>query len=166
MSQEKNNTEISVTRSTADGTKRLSEDARDLGPMQAGPFVIGRVDEIVGEGGVEVPGYVVTKYELIQIVKHWTAEIIDLDFSYFLNGCTGSSEWRTRDYANRRLNTIVKAIGEEEVTKAVRHAEQAFAKGVDPQAWKIFTEGSKEEQEDFQQEVQEKLARDTQQGRK
>jgi len=64
MSQENSNTEISVTRSTADGTKRPSEDARDLGPMQAGLFVIGRMDKIVGEGGVEVPGYVVTKYSV------------------------------------------------------------------------------------------------------
>jgi hypothetical protein len=44
-----------------DDTKKLSEDARGLGPMQAGPFTVGRVDEIVGEGGVEVPGFVATK---------------------------------------------------------------------------------------------------------
>ena len=36
----------------------------------------------------------------------------------------------------------------------------AFGKSVDQRAWKIFMEGTKEEQERFQQEVQEKLARD------
>jgi len=66
ISQENNNTEISVTGSTAYGTKRLSEDARDLGPMRTGSFVIGRVGEIVGKGGVEVPAYVVTKYEVAE----------------------------------------------------------------------------------------------------
>jgi hypothetical protein len=59
------------------------------------------------------------------------------------------------------LNTISKLIGEEEVTKALRQAEQAVAKGVDPRAWRIFTEGTQEEREGFQQEVQEKLVRDT-----
>jgi hypothetical protein len=66
ISQENNNTEISVTGSTAYGTKRPSEDARDLGPMRTGSFVIGRVGEIVGKGGVEVPAYVVTKYDVAE----------------------------------------------------------------------------------------------------
>lgn len=144
---------------TADDTKeKLSEDAAGLGPMHAGSIVIGRVDEIVGEGGVEVPGCVVTKYESIQIVKHWAAEIVDVDFSYFLYGCAGSSEWRTREYANRRLNTIAKSIGEEEVKKAFKQAEQDFAKSVDQRAWKIFTQGSREEQEAFQAEIARELS--------
>ncbi len=116
------------------------------------------VDEIVGEGGVEVPGCVVTKYELIQIVKHWAAEIVDQDFSYFLDGCTGSSEWRIREYANRRLNTIAKSIGDAEVTKAFRQVEDDFGKKVDARAWKIFKEGTQEERESFQHEAEEKLA--------
>jgi hypothetical protein len=51
-------------------------------------------------------------------------------------------------------------IGEEEVTKACKEAKQAFAKGVDQRAWKIFTERTQDERERFQQEVQEKLARE------
>src|SRR5207249_2745913 len=89
-----------------------------------------------------------------------------LGLDIFVYGSTGSSEWRTREFANRRLNAIGKLIGKEEVTQAFRQAEQAFGKGVDQWAWKIFTEGSKEEQERFQQEVQERLARDAEEGRK
>jgi hypothetical protein len=159
MSEDINNSETTQAGNTADANKqKLSEDAGGLGPMQVGNFVIGVVDEIVGEGGVEVPGCVVTKYELIKIVKHWAAEIIELDFDYFLYGSTGSTEWRIREYAERRLNTIAKSIGEEEVRKAVTEAKVDFAKGVDQRAWKIFTEGTKEEQERFQHEVQEKPA--------
>jgi hypothetical protein len=97
----------------------------------------------------------------VQLVRYWAGEILDLDFGFFLYGSVGSSEWRTREYANRRLNTIAKSIGEEEVKKVFKQAEEAFAKGVDPQAWKIFVEGTKkEEQETFQEEVQKKLAGD------
>jgi hypothetical protein len=81
-------------------------------------------------------------------------------------GSTGSSEWRTREFANRRLNTISKYIGNEEVKKASQDAEQAFGNGVDQRAWKIFMEGTQEEQERFQQEVQEQLAHHTEEGRK
>jgi hypothetical protein len=137
---------------------RLTDDSRGLGPMCAGSLVIGHVDQIVGEGGVELPGFVPTKNELLQLVRYWAMEIIDLDFAFFLYDCTGSSEWRNREFANRRLNAISRVIGREEVTKTFREAEQAFSKGVDQKAWKIFMEGTKEEQERLQEEIQERIA--------
>jgi len=145
---------------TTGGSKKVSEDAQGLGPRQTGPFAFGVVDTIVGEGGVEVPGFVPTKNEILQLVRYWATEIIDLDFSFFLHGATGSSEWRTREFANRRLNTISKLIGQQEVTTAVEQATETFAKRVDARAWKVFWEGTKEEQEEFQQYVQEQLERD------
>lgn len=160
MSEENKNSKISEPESTADDSQKLSEDARGLGPRQTGPLMSGLVDMIVGEGGLEVPGLAPTKYETLLLVRSWAAEILDLDFGFFLYGSVGSSEWRTREYANRRLNTIAKSIGEEAVKKAFKQAEETFAKGVDPQAWKIFMEGTKEEQESFQEEVQKKLAGD------
>lgn len=103
-----------------------------------------------------MPAFVATKNEILQLVRYWATEIIDLDFAFFLYGSSGSSEWRTREFANRRLDTISKLIGEEEVTKTLRLAEQAFGQRVDQRAWRIFTEDTPEEQEHFQQEVQEK----------
>ena len=112
--------------------------------MCAGSLVIGHVDQIVGEGGVELPGFVPTKNELLQLVHYWAMEFIDLNFTFFLYDCTGSSEWRNREFAHRRLNAISRVIGREEVTKTFREAEQTFGKGVDQKAWKIFMEGTKE----------------------
>ena len=161
MSEENNNAGMSESASAPDDTKKLSEDARGLGPRHAGPFAIGVVDEIVGEGGVEVPGFVATKNEILQLVRYWATEILDLDFDYFLTGCTGSSEWRTSEFANRRLNTSRKFIGDEEAAKAFMQAEQAFGQRVDQRAWKIFMEGTTEEQEAFRWEI---LASDAQDG--
>jgi hypothetical protein len=140
---------------------RLTDEARGLAPRQTGPFTFGVVNMIVGECGVEVPGFVPTKNEILQLVRYWATEIIGLDFSFFLYGATGSSEWRTREFANRRLKTISKLIGQQEVTTAVEQARETFAKRVDARAWKVFWEGTKEEQEEFQQYVQEQLAGDT-----
>ena len=89
---------------------------------------MGHVDQIVGEGGMEVPGFAPAKNERLHLVRYWATEIIDLDFTFFLYGCTGSSDWRTREFANRRLNAISRVIGEEGVAKEFREAEQAFGK--------------------------------------
>ena len=78
---------------------------------------IGVVDMIIGDGGLEVPGFVATKNETLQLVRYWAGEILDLDIGFFLYGSVGSSEWRTRQFANRRLNTIAESIGEEEVKR-------------------------------------------------
>jgi hypothetical protein len=126
MSEENNSAKISEAENTSDETKKLSEDARGLGPSQVGPIMIGVVDMIVGDGGVEVPGFVATKNEMLQLARYWAKKIIDLDFVFFLYGSTGSSEWRTNEFANRRLNTISKLIGEEEVTNAFRQAEPGY----------------------------------------
>jgi hypothetical protein len=148
-----------------DNGQCLSKEAEDLGPMRLGTFSVGFVDSIVGQGGVEVPKFVATQNEILQLVRYWASEIIDLDFDYFLYGCTGSSEWRTRQFANRRLNTISKFIGKAEVKNAFKQAEQEFGNKVDQRAWKIFTEGNKEERERWRQEVEEELASGIQKNR-
>jgi hypothetical protein len=101
---------------------------------------------IVGVGG-EVPGFVDTKSEILQLVRYWAKKIIDLDFVFFLYGSTGSFEWRTNEFANRRLNTISKLIGEEEVNKSFRRQRGYCPKRSVRRTGgylRIFTEGAKE----------------------
>ena len=75
MAEEIKNAETPDPESTADQTQKLSEDANGLGPGQAGPFRIGLVDMIVGNGGVEVPGFVATKNEIFQLVRYWPRKL-------------------------------------------------------------------------------------------
>jgi hypothetical protein len=69
MSKENDNKVVREAGIARGGAKKLSEDARGLGPMEVGSVVIGRVEPIVGEGGIEVPGFVATKDEILQIVR-------------------------------------------------------------------------------------------------
>lgn len=150
-----------MKRDTNDPTRpqRLSADARDLGPTYAGSFSIGFVDFIAGEGGVEVPGFAATKHEILELVRYWATKVLDLNFTFFAYDASGSSDWRIWFFANRRLDTITKLIGKEDVRKAFKQAEQAFSQSVDQRAWRIFIDGTPEEREQFQREVEEELAR-------
>ena len=157
MSEEQNNTEIAAGRSnTADDTReKLSEDAGGLGPMQVGALTIGRVDEIVGEGGVEKPDFVPIGHEVHVLLKYWVTTLTDLDFDSFLYASTGSSEWRTRAFARRRLNRLLKVIGKEAGEKAYREAEAEFRKRykVSDEEWRIFTTGTEQEVREFQDKL-------------
>ena len=143
---------------TRESNDQITDEARGLAPLHVKGTTIGHVDEIRGGGGVEVPGFVPTKHELLRIVRYWATEIIDLDFRYFLYTCTGSSEWRTREFANRRLSKIASFVGAEEVRKAFSEAEETYARNVGERPWRIFKEGTAEEQQRYQEEVQERLA--------
>ena len=157
MSEEKNKAKESG--SSAAGTqKKLSDDAQNLGPIPVRGVMLGAVDMIVGEGGLEVPEFVVTKQELLELARYWATEITERDFTFFLYGSTGSSEVHSQVFAHRRLNRIRNLIGQDEVAKAFTQAELDFAKRVDQHAWQIFMTGTETEQEDFRNKIQEKVA--------
>ena len=40
-------------------------------------FLVGYVDEVNGAGAVEVPDFVPTRHELIQIVRYWAEEALN-----------------------------------------------------------------------------------------
>lgn len=141
MTEENKNSETPDAASTADQTHKLSKDASGLGPLQGGQIRLGAVDMIVGEGGVEVPGFVATRNEVFQLARYWATEIIKLDFDYFIYRSLESSLCRIRDFAARRLDTMSKFIGEEDARRALTDAEQAFEKRVDPLSWKNFKGG-------------------------
>ena len=82
-----------------------------------------------------------TRNEVFQLARYWVTEIIKLDFDYFVYRSLESSRWRIREFAARRLDTISRFIGEEDARKAVKEAEQAFEKRVDPLSRKNFKGG-------------------------
>jgi hypothetical protein len=137
-------------------------DSAGLGCFGDDRFTVGYIDEVNGPGAVEVPAFVPTRHELIQLAKYWAGVEIDLEFSWFVYQATGSSEIRRGPFASRRIARIAEALGEEAVAEAVRQAYNEFAKGIDPRTWSIFLNGTPEERRVLQDE----LAREAEGGRR
>jgi hypothetical protein len=132
---------------------RPCPDSEGLGYWGNEKIIVGYVSEVNGPDSAEIPDFVPTRHELIQLVKYWaTLDIEDL-FFFFLYGQTCSSERRRVAFARRRICRIATILGEEEVRKAVEEAENEFSKTIDPRAWSIFKNGTPAEQEAFQNEV-------------
>jgi hypothetical protein len=106
-----------------------------------------------GPDSAEIPDFVPTRHELIQLVKYWATLELHQLFGFFLHGQTGSNERRRHAFAGRRIQRIAKALGQEEVRKAAEEAEKEFSKTIDTRAWSIFKNGTPEEREAFQAEV-------------
>jgi hypothetical protein len=124
-------------------------DSEGLGAIVGSGFRIGCVDEVNGKGGEEVPAFVPTKHELIELAKYWWKEVLDLDFCWFLYQCTGSTEIRLRPFAIRRIDRIADAVGADEVNKAIRDVTDEYGQKIDRAHWIIFHYGNNEEGEAY-----------------
>jgi hypothetical protein len=130
-----------------------NRDTDGLGTMAVGPLRIGSVDAINGEGGKEVPEFAATRHELEQLAEHWWTERIDHDFYWFVFQQTGSSEWRRSVYIARRLNRLGQILGDEVMDKAFDDAAARWRKlhKISDEDWKVFRQGTNDEQETWRE---------------
>ena len=135
--------------------RKQADDSQDLGPLG----VIGHVDEVNGAGSLEVPDFVPTRHELIQLVKYWATEALEIIYWWIVYGTTGSTEIRVGPFAERRIGKIAKLLGEDEVAKAIKEAHDKFW-GDDHETRRIVEEGTPEEVRALQDEVRRKLDED------
>ena len=112
-------------------------DNAGLEPLGAGAFLIGPVDSVNGRGTLEVPKFVPTRVELLELAKHWERTFLDRTFFVFWSKQIGSAELRIGPFADRRVLRIIKLLGEDAI-HAVREERDAFAKGIDPREWEEF----------------------------
>jgi hypothetical protein len=147
-------------KATATNKRNACPDSEGLGFWGDRGFTIGYVDEVNGPNSAGMPEFVPTRYELIQLVKYWATIVIDLRFDYFLYTQTGGSEYRLSAFANRRVARIAEILGEEEINKVIDQAYEEYGKEQGPRAWSIFLNGTPEEREAFQKEVQQEISED------
>jgi hypothetical protein len=103
------------------------------------------INEVNGPDSAEVLSFVPTRYELIQLVKHWATIIMGYQFDKFVYQQGSPNGSRRAVFADRRIDRIATVLGEEAVEKAINEVEEEFIKTVSPRAWLIFTNGIKEE---------------------
>jgi hypothetical protein len=99
-------------------------DTEGLGCWGGNGVYIGYVSEVNGPDSVEMPEFVPTRYELLQLAKYWATLALDLQFDFFLYAQTGSSEYRLDAFARRRVGRIAEILGREQVDKLI---DQVYA---------------------------------------
>jgi len=140
---------------------RLSDDSEGLGAWgDKKTFVVGYVPEVNGSEACEVPQFVPTKHELIQIAKYWFQRLLNIQFWFSATGQSGSSEWREAAYARRRINRMAEILPEQELNQAIEEVERDFKqeRKISDEDWDIFNNGTHEQrmlyQERFWREVE------------
>ena len=138
-----------------------NKDNNQLMPLGGRGVVIGSVEEVNGSGAAEIPDFVPTRHELLQLVNFWAKEALGYEFyETFLFAQYCSSGSRLSGYAWRRINRIGELLGEERVKEAVEEAYAEFGKNQDQRYWEIFMHGSSEDRNALQDEIQRKMQDD------
>lgn len=100
--------------------------------------VIGLVGHVNGRQAQACPEYAPTRHELQQLAKYWIERSLDLDFYWHHTQCTGSSEWREREFAERRLSRISKVLGRGVVQELEAEVCNELRDRFGAEAWDAF----------------------------
>ena len=104
--------------------------------MPRGP--IGHVDEVNGPGAGLVRDFVPTRYEVLELAKHWAEIQIDLEYFCWLHQTSGSDWSRRVAFAGMRLSRMQKCLGEEVIKKVYDTTFEEFGKRQNPDDWKKY----------------------------
>jgi len=73
----------------------INSENADLQPLRAGTLLIGCVDNVNGADALEVPEFVATRAELLELVKYWEHTFLSRAFFIFETRQFGSTDLRT-----------------------------------------------------------------------
>jgi hypothetical protein len=104
----------------------------------------------------EVPEYVPTRRELKQLAVYWAVEYIANRFWWFIHQQTGAAERWERNEALIHINRMGEILGSEMMEIVWSDAEASFrkrGKGLTDEDWRVFAEGTEQEQEAWRDKV-------------
>jgi len=99
---------------------------------------VGYVDEVNGAGAQEIPEFVPTRHELLELAKYWQKVCLENRYFWYLEWQVGSTDLRQEAFAQRRLNRIAEALGDDVVKSATDEVWEEFGKTCDPRVWNHF----------------------------
>lgn len=123
--------------STISNQTTRNADNADLQPLLPGPCAIGHVENVNGSDAAEVPAFVVTRAELLELVKYWEDIFLSRAFFIFQTGQIGSTDLRLAPFAERRVVRITESLGDDAVN-AVQEVADGFAKRIGVTVWNKF----------------------------
>jgi len=110
---------------------------------------------------IEVPEFIPTRYDLLQLVEYWEKKYLSHQWNDFKTGWF-EPDWEANLNSGRTAR-IAELLGEEEVKRVIDQVWEKFSRGCDARTWDIFLHGDEEQwkavQEPYHQELQERHER-------
>ena len=94
--------------------------------------------EVFGPGGQEIPGFLMTRWELLIMVKYWATRALQSDFDFYITGSITLFQANIMKFAKRRIRRIASLLGQDRVTKAIADAYTEMAGRYPGPEWAEF----------------------------
>ena len=99
---------------------------------------IGYIENVNGPGARGCWEFQATHHEMKIIAKHWYRQLTEIDLFWFQHQTSGSTEWRSVEYAKRRIQRIRYWIGDAPILEAVYEVDAEFRQELGDAEWKRF----------------------------
>ena len=117
------------------------------------PEGVGFVSEVNGLDAREFSEYSPSRYELLQLARHWYKIYLDDAIFYLYSATSCSFGDRLSAYARRRVARIVRTIGDDAVDEVIESLNQEARKRIGEDHWRIFVSGDEAEREKLVEEA-------------
>ena len=114
------------------------DDSEGLGPRRCGPFVLGVVDEVNGEGASPCPGFVPLRHELLALASYWANTLLFIETTFFYEQQIGSNDTQIIRWAHCRLDEIADVLGPQAVDEAISVVAKQYREQMGEKDWAIF----------------------------
>jgi hypothetical protein len=99
---------------------------------------------------IEIPGFAPVRIELIQLLKYWYREMLNLHLWFFQ---TGAAESRALFRCEKREEKICAWLSKDDIDKAYQEAREEFQdmhrSCLDEHDWNVFFYGSEEQRDEL-----------------
>ena len=110
--------------------------------------------DVRGSRATEVPEFIPTRYDLLELVEYWESEKLRREWDNFITGMI-IPDWEAIFHSGR-IARIAEVLGEEEVERVIAEVWERFSRRCDARRLDIFLHGDEEQwkavQDEFHQE--------------
>jgi len=126
----------------------INADSNPVIALENEMFVADYVEEVNGPLAVEVQDFAPTRHELIQLVKYWAKDLIEVQYDGFFIGPEFSIDLRLDAFPRKRISRIAEVLGEEAVRQAIDQVYAEIGEKQDQRLkslWEEFLNGNREQ---------------------
>ena len=103
-----------------------------------GTGIVGYIESVNGIGAVPDPDFVTTRFEMLVIAKHWYRKLCEINIFRFQNQTTEGTDWRTAEFADRRLCRIRRLLGDGPLDRIFSEVDAELEKMLGESEWERF----------------------------
>ena len=119
--------------------ENANTDNTEIKKLPPAESIVGFAPDVDGRGAEVRLDFFPTRYEVHELVRHWSRAALERDFFAYLTGSVSSDDTKIVQYADRRLAQLAAVLGDFETRRVVDQVRSELQSQFGDFVWEAFT---------------------------